>query len=194
MVSGYPTVFLPCTEVTVSNALTLNASTLAAIVSSSFSPATTQLAVLLWWATPSTAVATCSALTSANNLPINGTLNSNGTFITLDAFYPGTAPGAAVGAAACSSWPCSVNAPFGNAFAVVHEVAAAPRIQFLPQGCTGAGCVAPFFGSPFTGCANGVVSAPVATQACRPAAPAPRPVPEHCFPSTPGALLSRMNE
>ena len=160
-VGGYPTLFVQCAEVTVSNTLVLNSSTFASIIQKSFSPATTQLSTLLWWATPANAADLCPQYTNAANEAINGTLNSNGTFVQLDAFNAGAF---SVAGTSCSKWPCDVNAPFGGAYSIVSELASAPRISFLPTGCTGASCVAPFYNTPFPGCPNGVVAASVATK------------------------------
>jgi len=44
--------------------------------------------------------------------------------------------------------PCA--SPFGGAWTVMSELAAAPQIKFFPGNCTGAGCLYPFPGTRFS--------------------------------------------
>lgn len=111
----------------------------------------TTLYSLLWWATPANAVAECTTYTNTatgNPLP--------GASWALDSWST-----AAPSGPACTRWPCSTATPFGRRSTAVSEYAGAPRITFVPRGCTGARCVAPFPGQPFTGCPGGTVTMPV---------------------------------
>ena len=153
ILGGYPNLFFQCLEVAVSDALPLTPASLASIVRASFSAATTPLNLFLWWATPANVAATCAQYIDGSNKP----LAPNSTF-QLDPFNSS----AAASGAGCAAWPCAATAPFGGALGVVKELASAPRIAFLPGGCTGAACVAPFPGGPFAGCPGGVLTMPTA--------------------------------
>ena len=159
---------MQCAEVTLNNTVPLTQESMAAVIAGSFNRSTTQLHSLLWWATPSNVVPTCSLYPNASS---TNTAASN-TF-QLDLLNTAAATATATGApvpqapplpaSGCTAWPCSLAAPFGGAYAVVDEVASAPKIGFQPSGCTGSGCFAPFYGTPFLSCPNGQVTAPTST-------------------------------
>ena len=96
-IGGYPHVFFQCAEVTVASDLILNAAGYASIIAASFNATTTPLHTLLWWATPANVGSVCPQYIAA------------GTAFKLDP------QAAAPQATACTSWPCSVAAPFGCA-------------------------------------------------------------------------------
>lgn len=149
IVGGYPSVCVQCVELSVDENVPLTPAGISDIASGR-----TQLYSLMWTATPSNAVASCSALAdpaTGNPLP--------GAAYSLD---PWSA--AAPSGSACTRWPCSTAAPFGGRSTAVVEIAGAPRISFIPRGCKGPSCVAPFPGGPFTGCPGGTVTMPVSVR------------------------------
>ena len=139
-IGGYPHLYFQCAEVTVASSLVLNANGYAAVIAASFNASTTPLHTLLWWATPANVVSACNQW-SPNSVA--------GPIFQLDP-QSSTSP-----ATSCTSWPCSVAAPFGRAYANVDELASAPHIGFIPNNCwtapggPSAGCVVPFYGATF---------------------------------------------
>lgn len=143
LVGGYPAFFLQCAELSVDDTQPLTPEGIRALASGA-----APLYALLWTVTPVNAVKACS-IADATGEPLPGAT------YRLDEWSQ-----AAPSGAACTSWPCSASAPFGGRAAAVTEVSTAPRIMFLPKGCSGPSCVAPFPGARFAGCAGGTVTMP----------------------------------